>query len=92
MAEEFKDQGVAVNCLWPRTAIATAAVNNMLGGGDTIRLSRTAGGLTPCCAFPAASWANRSRSLVILSTASWSRQLKLPPPFARALRGGGDHG
>lgn len=26
MSEEFKDEGVAVNALWPRTAIATAAV------------------------------------------------------------------
>ena len=31
MAEEFRDQGVAVNALWPRTAIATAAVQNLLG-------------------------------------------------------------
>ncbi|HTQ78428.1 MAG TPA: NAD(P)-dependent oxidoreductase, partial [Thermoanaerobaculia bacterium] len=31
MAEEWKAQGVAVNALWPRTAIATAALA-MLGG------------------------------------------------------------
>ncbi|KAF2368738.1 SCP2 sterol-binding domain [Trinorchestia longiramus] len=31
MAEEFRDQGVAVNALWPRTAIHTAAMD-MLGG------------------------------------------------------------
>lgn len=31
MAAEFKDKGIAVNSLWPRTAIATAAVNWMLG-------------------------------------------------------------
>ncbi len=31
MAEEFKKQGIAVNALWPRTVIATAAIN-MLGG------------------------------------------------------------
>ncbi len=31
MAEEFKDQGIAVNALWPRTVIATAALA-MLGG------------------------------------------------------------
>ena len=30
MAEEFKDRGVAVNAIWPRTAIATAAVQNHL--------------------------------------------------------------
>jgi len=32
MAEEFRDQGVAVNALWPKTVIATAAVQNLLGG------------------------------------------------------------
>jgi len=31
MAEELRDQGVAVNALWPRTVIATAALN-MLDG------------------------------------------------------------
>ncbi|MES9897977.1 MAG: SDR family oxidoreductase [Sedimenticola sp.] len=31
MAEEFRAEGVAVNALWPRTVILTAAVN-MLGG------------------------------------------------------------
>ena len=41
MAEEFKDQGVAVNALWPRTAIATAAVKNILGGDETVKVSRT---------------------------------------------------
>lgn len=41
MAEEFKDDGIAVNTLWPRTVIATAAVQNLLGGDDTIRGSRT---------------------------------------------------
>lgn len=40
MAEEFKDKGVAVNALWPRTIIATAAVMNMLGGADIVRQSR----------------------------------------------------
>ena len=29
MAEEFKEEGVAVNALWPRTAIATAAIKNL---------------------------------------------------------------
>jgi citronellol/citronellal dehydrogenase len=40
MAEEFKDQGVAVNALWPRTAIATAAVRNLLGGDEAVRRCR----------------------------------------------------
>ncbi len=41
MAEEFKAFGVAVNALWPRTAIATAAVKNLLGGDGSIQKSRT---------------------------------------------------
>ncbi len=41
MAEEFRDEGVAVNALWPRTVIATAAVQNLLGGDETVRHSRT---------------------------------------------------
>lgn len=41
MAEEFRDEGVAVNALWPRTAIATSAVQNLLGGDDTMRGCRT---------------------------------------------------
>ncbi len=40
MAGEFREQGIAVNALWPRTAIATAAVKNLLGGDDMIRRSR----------------------------------------------------
>jgi citronellol/citronellal dehydrogenase len=40
MAEEFRQQGVAVNALWPRTIIATAAVMNLLGGQEAIRRSR----------------------------------------------------
>ena len=40
MAAEFADRGVAVNALWPRTAIATAAVQNHLGGDEIMRLSR----------------------------------------------------
>jgi citronellol/citronellal dehydrogenase len=41
MAGEFRDAGIAVNALWPRTVIATAAVQNLLGGEATIRGSRT---------------------------------------------------
>jgi citronellol/citronellal dehydrogenase len=40
MAEEFRDDGIAVNALWPRTAIATAAVENILGS-QLIAMSRT---------------------------------------------------
>ena len=39
MAEEFSGR-VAFNALWPRTAIATAAVANLLGGEEMIRRSR----------------------------------------------------
>lgn len=39
MAEEFKSEGVAVNALWPKTSIATAAVN-MLGGEALMSSSR----------------------------------------------------
>ncbi len=41
MAEELKEQGIAVNALWPRTTIATAAVQNLLGGDQMIQMSRT---------------------------------------------------
>lgn len=41
MAEEFKEKGIAVNALWPRTAIATAAVKNILGGDELVKVSRT---------------------------------------------------
>lgn len=41
MAAEFKRTGIAVNALWPRTLIATAAVQNLLGGDAAIRRSRT---------------------------------------------------
>jgi citronellol/citronellal dehydrogenase len=40
MAEELRGQGIAVNALWPRTVIATAAVQNLLGGDETVRRSR----------------------------------------------------
>ena len=40
MAEEFRGK-VAFNALWPRTAIATSAVKNLLGGDELMRRSRT---------------------------------------------------
>lgn len=40
-AAEFKDAGVAANALWPMTTIATAAVQNLLGGDYLIQRSRT---------------------------------------------------
>lgn len=41
MAEEYKNDGIAFNALWPRTAIATAAVKFALGGEAMIQASRT---------------------------------------------------
>jgi citronellol/citronellal dehydrogenase len=40
MSGEFKDRGVAVNALWPKTVIATAAVQNLLGGDEVVNRSR----------------------------------------------------
>jgi citronellol/citronellal dehydrogenase len=40
MAEELKRDGIGVNALWPRTAIATAAVNNLLGGAEAMKQCR----------------------------------------------------
>ncbi|MDH3945953.1 MAG: NAD(P)-dependent oxidoreductase, partial [Chromatiales bacterium] len=41
MAAEFRRDGIAFNALWPRTAIATAAVKNLLGGDAIVQRSRT---------------------------------------------------
>jgi citronellol/citronellal dehydrogenase len=40
MAREFAQDGVAVNALWPKTAIATAAVQNLLGGDTAVKRCR----------------------------------------------------
>ncbi len=41
MAEEFKDEGIAFNALWPRTGIATAAIEFALAGEEGLRHCRT---------------------------------------------------
>jgi citronellol/citronellal dehydrogenase len=41
LAEELREQGIAANSLWPRTLIATAAVQNLLGGEAAMRASRS---------------------------------------------------
>jgi citronellol/citronellal dehydrogenase len=41
LAGELRAQGIAVNALWPRTTIATAAIKNLLGGERVMRMSRT---------------------------------------------------
>jgi citronellol/citronellal dehydrogenase len=40
LAGELRSQGIAVNALWPRTTIATAAIKNLLGGETIMRMSR----------------------------------------------------
>ena len=41
LAGELRAKGIAVNALWPRTTIATAAIKNLLGGDAIMRMSRT---------------------------------------------------
>ncbi|MCM3615480.1 NAD(P)-dependent oxidoreductase [Microbacterium enclense] len=41
LAAEFADAGIAANTLWPRTTIATAAVQNVIGGDRLMAVSRT---------------------------------------------------
>jgi citronellol/citronellal dehydrogenase len=40
LAQDEAEHGVAGNCLWPRTIIATAAVQNLLGGDEAMRRAR----------------------------------------------------
>lgn len=40
LSDELKGDGIAVNALWPRTTIATAAIKNLLGGDKLMRMSR----------------------------------------------------
>jgi citronellol/citronellal dehydrogenase len=41
LAGELREKGIAVNALWPRVTIATAAIKNLLGGERVMRMSRT---------------------------------------------------
>jgi citronellol/citronellal dehydrogenase len=41
VAEDERERGIGANCLWPRTLIATAAVQNLLGGEKAMAMSRT---------------------------------------------------
>ncbi|MBV70565.1 MAG: short chain dehydrogenase [Myxococcales bacterium] len=43
MAGEFRRDGIGVNALWPKTTIATAAIQNLLGGDDMMKSSRKPG-------------------------------------------------
>jgi citronellol/citronellal dehydrogenase len=40
LAEELRVDGVASNTLWPRTLVATAAVQNLLGGDEAMGRAR----------------------------------------------------
>jgi citronellol/citronellal dehydrogenase len=40
LAGELRPSGIAVNALWPRTVIATAAVQNLLGGEAVMQRAR----------------------------------------------------
>lgn len=40
LSQELRKDGIAANCLWPRTTIATAAVQNILGGEELMKKSR----------------------------------------------------
>jgi len=40
LAGELRSKGIAVNALWPRTTIATAAIENLLGGDRMMNMSR----------------------------------------------------
>jgi citronellol/citronellal dehydrogenase len=40
MAEELRADGIASNTLWPRTMVATAAVQNLLGGAEAMARAR----------------------------------------------------
>jgi citronellol/citronellal dehydrogenase len=41
LATELKKYNIAANALWPKTTIATAAVQNLLGGDALMKMSRT---------------------------------------------------
>ncbi|MBS1742679.1 MAG: NAD(P)-dependent oxidoreductase [Bacteroidetes bacterium] len=41
LSAELKKYNIAANSLWPRTTIATAAVQNLLGGDMLMKMSRT---------------------------------------------------
>lgn len=41
LAQDEAEHGIGANCLWPRTIIATAAVQNLLGGDEAMARART---------------------------------------------------
>lgn len=73
MAEEFRASGIAVNALWPRTGIATAAVKNLLGGEEALRRCRTPDIV-----------ADAARAVVTRSSRAYSGNLLLDEQVLRA--------
>lgn len=51
LAAELKKDKIAANALWPKTTIATAAVNNLLGGEMLMKMSRTPEILADCVPY-----------------------------------------
>jgi citronellol/citronellal dehydrogenase len=41
LSGELRSKGIAVNALWPRTTIGTSAIKNLLGGEETMQMSRS---------------------------------------------------
>jgi citronellol/citronellal dehydrogenase len=41
MAEEFKQDGIGINALWPRTLIATSAIASLVEGEKLMKKART---------------------------------------------------
>jgi citronellol/citronellal dehydrogenase len=71
LAEEFRPQGVAVNALWPRTVIATEALN-MIPGADP-RLGRTA-----------QIMADAAHAILVKPAREFTGQFVVDEPFLRA--------
>lgn len=51
LAEELRPHRIAANALWPKTTIATAAVQNLLGGDFLVQRSRVAGIVAEAACF-----------------------------------------
>nr|WP_280311847.1 SDR family NAD(P)-dependent oxidoreductase [Nocardia abscessus] len=64
MAHQFTDLGIAVNSLWPRTTIDTAAVRNKLGGDQVAATSRNV-------------WVMADAALLVLTRSAYAGELLL---------------
>lgn len=72
LAHECRSKGIAVNALWPQTAIATAAVRNIIGGEALIQASRK-----PDIMADAADW-------ILQQAASYTGQFLVDEQVLRA--------